>query len=211
MARLTPMGLPGMPYPTRLPMWRIVPSPGGIVEPTRYYFATRGFDERRLKRRRLSLAILLSLVVVCGIIGCATGALVTIVRARRGQREVVDGETAMVRQTEPALRLDRSWGQGSELVDFHSLLDANVTTSAGVNDVANKEEGREAAGQRVGVTEAAVREGGLKTDGDAIDAMPKTSAAGFAARDTRKLHRRTKGARRNVAGRKPTKGAGHVD
>lgn len=211
MVRLTPIGPPGAPCPNRLPMWRLLPSPGGIVEPTRYYFVTRGYDERRQKRRRLSLAILLSLVVVCGVIGCAIGALVTVVRDRRGQREVVDGETAMLRQTEPVLRLDRSWGQGSKFADFHSLVDANVTTSTGVNDVADNEEGSGAADQRVGITEAAVREGGLKTGGDATGAMPKTSAAGFAARGTRKLRRKTKGIRRNVAGRKSTKGTEHVD
>ncbi|KAL3217451.1 hypothetical protein MRX96_032365 [Rhipicephalus microplus] len=65
---------------------------GGILEPTKFYFATPGYDERRSRHRRFSLVILLSIVVKCGILGCATGVLVTVVRTRRVNSGLLDNE-----------------------------------------------------------------------------------------------------------------------
>ncbi|KAL1471687.1 hypothetical protein MTO96_039785 [Rhipicephalus appendiculatus] len=173
-----PVGPPQAPIPYQPPLWRFAPSPGGILEPTRYYFATPGFDERRSKRRRFSLIILLSLVVMCGILGCATGILVTVVRARRGQREMVDGETAVQRQTEPALRLDRSWGSGGGLVDFMSLLNQNMTSPAIMNNVTldTDDETSETVVELGHFTKAVLPESGVEKGGDAIDAASMKSA-----------------------------------
>ncbi|KAH8026913.1 hypothetical protein HPB51_000094 [Rhipicephalus microplus] len=178
--------------PLPLPVWRIAPSPGGILEPTRYYFATPGYDERRRKRRRISLLILLSLVLMCGTLGCATGVLVTVVRARRGQREMADGETAMRRLTEPALRLDRSWAMAGGLVGFPSIPDPNATARAEVNNgtLGNKHGTGDVPVKLGQVTEAVLQDNEVKKGDDATDAALKDGATRSAAAGTRRLRRR---------------------
>ncbi|KAL3197489.1 hypothetical protein MRX96_001552 [Rhipicephalus microplus] len=185
-----PVGPPSAPLP--LPVWRIAPSPGGILEPTRYYFATPGYDERRRKRRRISLLILLSLVLMCGTLGCATGVLVTVVRARRGQREMADGETAMRRLTEPALRLDRSWAMAGGLVGFPSIPDPNATARAEVNNgtLGNKHGTGDVPVKLGQVTEAVLQDNEVKKGDDATDAALKDGATRSAGAGTRRLRRR---------------------
>ncbi|KAL3192019.1 hypothetical protein MRX96_018138 [Rhipicephalus microplus] len=115
---------------------------------------------------------------MCGILGCATGALVTVVRAHRGQREMADGETAVHRLTELALRLDRSGGRAGGLANFPSLRNVNATTSAIVNNrsLDNEDDTGEAAEEIGEGTKTLLPEGGIKEVRDTIDALLGTSA-----------------------------------
>ncbi|XP_054928021.1 uncharacterized protein [Dermacentor andersoni] len=206
MPPVSPMGPPPMsPYPMEptpqwLPMWPVAPTPGERLDSTRY--GTYGaYGVGRSQRSRYSLTILVLLSAGCLLVGGAIGALVTVVRARRGEGDMTDGETAMRRWTEPVLRLDRSSGRRGGLVDGDSgsprAFDLNATAVAGLDGEADRKD--ETSGTERRQVAELTRESGAENGGDVVDAAVKKAAARSAGGTRR---RRTRGASRKMPRRR---------